>query len=195
MSSPETIVPKGLIKGKNMKQIDVREGARRQHRAISLFTAIQCWLKQIDGVALQRHHLERLLGLERFKKTRIKWLQEDLKELFPYQEIRWTAGKTNHFSSLFISRLPLNPYLPKGRMSTKERIEGITKVGPKIEMFKMWKRPEPNKIQNLFEGSMPFFADYANYDERLLSSYLTLLAQGQISPANIPPLEKDIDED
>ena len=55
-----------------MKQIDVREGAKRQHRAISLFAVIQCWLKQLDGIALQRHHLERLLGLERFKKTRVE---------------------------------------------------------------------------------------------------------------------------
>jgi hypothetical protein len=36
---------------------------------------------------------------------------------------------------------------------------------------------------------IPFFADSANYDERLLSSYLSLLAQGQIAARTIPPLK------
>lgn len=35
-------------------------------------------------------------------------------------------------------------------------------------------------------GSNPFFADSINYDERSLSAYLTLLAQGQIRIATIP---------
>ena len=46
-----------------MKQIEVREGARRQHRAIALYAALQCWLRQLDGVAIERVDLERLKTL------------------------------------------------------------------------------------------------------------------------------------
>jgi len=68
-----------------MQQIDLREGARRQHRAISLFAVIQCWMGNLEGVVFRRRDLERLIGLERFKEKRMDWLQEDLRELFPYQ--------------------------------------------------------------------------------------------------------------
>ena len=70
-----------------MKQIDLREGARRQHRAVSLYTVIQCWVRGLVGVLFRRNHLLRLLGLDRFKETRVDWLREDLRELFPHQEI------------------------------------------------------------------------------------------------------------
>ena len=89
-----------------MKQIDVREGARRQHRAAALFAVIQCWLRNLDGLVLLRRDLERLLGLERFKGTRVEWLQEDLKDFFPHQSAFWTAGKENSLHSLFVSESP-----------------------------------------------------------------------------------------
>ena len=108
-----------------MKQIDVREGARRQHRTISLFAVIQCWLRGIDGLGFQRRYLERLLGLERFKQKRVKWLKEDLKELFPYQEIFRSGNKS--FSSLIVSRLPFEQFIPKGSMNTEKRIKNISK--------------------------------------------------------------------
>ena len=107
-----------------MKQIDVREGARRQHRTMALFSMIQCWMRGLDGIAYYRSHLERLLGLERFKQTRIDWLQKDIKELFPHQELFWSSDKES-FSSLFVSRKKLKQYLPKGSMTTQKRIEGI----------------------------------------------------------------------
>lgn len=42
----------------------MREGARRQHRGISVFAMIQCWSRGLDGIAFERSSLERLLGLE-----------------------------------------------------------------------------------------------------------------------------------
>jgi hypothetical protein len=176
--------------GDEMKQIDVREGARRQHRTISLFAVIQCWQRGLDGLAFERRHLERLLGLERFKGKRVQWLKEDLGELFEYRETFWSSD-TESFASLFISRLPLRPSLPRGRMTTRERIKKMAAGGPKIELFKMWQRPSAAQVKAVFEGALPFFADYANYDERLLASYLSLLVQGQISPESIPPVEED----
>jgi hypothetical protein len=99
------------------------------------------------------------------------------------------------FKGLFFYPQPLKEFIPKGSMSTKKRIKNILKGGPKIELFKMWERSKPEKDQQLFQGAIPFFADYANYDERLLASYLSLLAQGQISVSSIPPLETEIEQD
>lgn len=170
-----------------MKQIDVREGARRQHRTVALFSMIQCWMRGLDGIAYYRAHLERLLGLERFKQKRIDWLQEDIKELFPHQEIYWSSNNES-FSSLFVSRKKLKLYLPNGSMTTQKRIDGIPENGPTIGIFQIWKRPNKKKAQESFSASIPFFSDYANYDERLLSSYLNLLINGQISVDAIPQL-------
>jgi hypothetical protein len=172
-----------------MKQINLREGARRQHRSISLFAVIQCWLRNLDGVAFQRAHLERLLGLERFKRTRVKWLEEDLKEFFPHQKTYWLTGKNNSLSSLFVARVPIISHLPRGSMTTAKRIAGIPAEGPRIALFELWRSSQPTSTVKIFESVVPFFADSANYDERFLSAYLALLAQGQISPQSLPSLK------
>lgn len=174
-----------------MKQIDLREGARRQHRAVSLFAVIQCWIRGLDGVAFQRTALERLLGLERFKRTRVKWIEEDLKEFFPHQATFWLSSQLKSFSSLIVSRSPLDGVLPKGSMSAKARLKGIPADGPKIELFQIWEVPKQKALEAHFEGIVPFFADAVNFDERFLSAYLNLLAEGQISPHNLPPLKAE----
>lgn len=66
-----------------MKQIDVEEGAKRQHRTVALFCVIQCWVRGLDGVILNRSDIERLVGIERFKETRIDWITRDFAEFFP----------------------------------------------------------------------------------------------------------------
>jgi hypothetical protein len=169
-----------------MKQIDLREGARRQHRALALFATIQCWMNKSEGVAFEREQLQRLLGLERFKKTRVDWLTTDLQELFPHvKAYRFTRAPTS-LSSMFVSRVPISKRLPKGSMTTKERLAKMSKTAPKIALFTMWKVPSQKELQSSFEGVVPFFADSVNYDERFLSAYLALLAQGQISPRALP---------
>jgi len=57
----------------------------------------------------------------------------------------------------------------------------------------LWCEPSRD-IDAAFEGLIPFFADRANFDERFLASYLALLAQGQISPGRLPPVEKSTEE-
>jgi hypothetical protein len=178
-----------------MKQIDIREGARRQHRSLSLFAVIQCWMRNLDGIAFQRKQLERILGLDRFKKTRVDWLEEDLKEFFPYVEKYWFTNKKNSLGSLIVGRVPFSEHLPKGVMTTKARIEQISPDAPRIGLFELWSIPSSQELSKSFEGLIPFFADSANYDERFLTSYLLLLAQGQISPHNLPPLKPAKDED
>ncbi len=77
-------------------------------------------------------------------------------------------------------------------MTDQERIAGISPDGPKIAMFKIWTQPDKEKVLKAFKAAVPFFADAANYDERLLSSYLALLVQGQISPQSLPELKIDV---
>mgnify|MGYP001613467450 FL=1 len=96
-----------------MKQVAVREGARRQHRIISLFAVVQCWIRGLDGLCFDREHLERLIGLTKFKSKRLKWLEKDIDEFFPHQELLTYSG-TEKFASLYISRIPFE--LPDGRM-------------------------------------------------------------------------------
>lgn len=180
-----------------MKQIDLREGARRQHRAAAVFAVIQCWLRGLDGVVFERNHLERVLGLERFKKTRVTWLGADLKDFFPFQSVYWHAlkrnsdGELNSFQSLWVSRIDLTPYLAPGTMSTQARLAKLPNGGPRMAPFKIWPRPSSNEIQRAFEAAVPFFADSVNFDERLLASYLALLCSGQISPRTLPSLQKE----
>jgi len=170
-----------------VKQIDVREGARRQHRAVALFTILQCWLRNLDGIVLDRPHLERLLGLRRFKGTRISLKEADFKEFFPFQEVYYFT-KTKLFRVALSVPREAQGFLPDGEMSDSERIKAI----PRMAIFKMWPRPDNKEtVLETFQAAIPFFADFANYDERLLASYLSLLIQGQVSPRSLPSLHDD----
>lgn len=171
-----------------MQQIDIREGALRQHRGLALFGVIQCWLRGLDGLVFDRPDLERVLGLERFKKERVRWLQDDFRDFFPHQETFWLQ-KPESFGSLYVCRIPFEKNLPDGMMTDKERIAAIKPGSAKLGLFEMWAKPSEEQIEATFEGLLPFFSDAANYDERLLSSYLALLCQGQISPKSLPPLK------
>ena len=155
-----------------MKQIDIREGARRQHRIISLFCVIQCWLYGWDGVQISREILKRLIGLEQVRFKRAMWMEDDFEEFFPYQQTDYNQWPCTSFNSLYLSRYPFEK-------------------NPLIGKFHMWDHPSEEDFAKLYEGFIPFFADAANYDERLLASYLSLLTQGQISPQLIPPVEKE----
>ena len=173
-----------------MQQIDLREGARRQHRTVALFAVIQAWLRNLDGLVFQRKDLQRLLGLQRFKQTRIEWLEEDFREFFPYQAIFWETYPVESFESLYVSRVPLPEEHTKGEMTDKARVQRISEAGPRLAFFAIWSKPDGDMLQQTFEGLVPFFADQVNYDERFLGSYLSLLAQGQISPKTLPNLEE-----
>lgn len=117
-------------------------------------------------------------------------MQEDFKEFFPYQEVFWMSDARDSFGSLYISRRKLDGVLPKGDLLDEKRIAGIPKCGPRLALFKIWDRPNAQKVLAAFKAAVPFFADAVNYDERLLHSYLALLAQGQISPRSLPSLRE-----
>ena len=153
-----------------MPQMTPRESARRQHRAVALLAVVQCWLRGIDGVLLERAHLHRLLGIERFSEARVEALEEDLAEFFPFRKSTWDPTIEMWFESLWISRREL--------------------AGSPPMTFEMWPSLDGEHLTRGFEGAVPFLADAENYDERLLASYLALLGQGQISPRSLPTLSK-----
>jgi hypothetical protein len=157
---------------------------------VALFAVVQCWLRDLDGLVFDRRDLERLLGLKRFKGTRVEWMREDFKEFFPSQEVFWMSNARDSFGSLYVSRRELDGVLPGGNMRDEKRIAGIPDDGPRLGLFMIWDRPDARKVLSAFKAAVPFFADFVNYDERLLHSYLALLAQGQISPRSLPPPRK-----
>lgn len=180
-----------------MKQIDLREGARRQHRMLAVFAVLQCWLRCLDGVVLKKTHLQRILGLKRFKRTRVNWLREDLREFFPYQTVFWVSGKMdaegelNSFACLWVCRRTLEGIIPQGEMSTEKRLAALPSSGPQLKLLTLWPESLSKETQRAFTESAPFLADTANYDERLLTSYLSLLCSGQIDPRSLDnPREK-----
>lgn len=98
------------------------------------------------------------------------------------------------FATLIVSRKELDGFVPKGSMSVDERLSRITQGGPVIEKFKKWKMPDiqSQKKKGANESLMPIFGDDANFDERLLNSYLSLLISGQISIKPLPPSNNSI---
>jgi hypothetical protein len=170
-----------------MAQKKEKEFARRQHRSLALFLVIQCWVKKTDGLILKRPQLERFISLERFRDKRIKWLEIDPKEFFPYQKYVH-SGTPETLSRVYVSRLPLEKYSSEELTNPKELIEESIDKHPRIALLSMWSKPKAKDIEKSVDWLQPLFTDLVNYDERLLSAYLSLLAQGQIRVQNIPSL-------
>lgn len=153
-----------------MGQVDVREGARRQHRKIALFCAIYCWIKVIDGVFIERSTLSRLIGIERFKGARLDWIIEDFKEFFLYVE----PVLENDYDS--------QPEKFARVLLSKVKTYGGTEPNKNFPMFDFdWLRSF--KFKGIFGNAV----SEANRDEMLLSCFLTLLSQGQIGPGSMFP--------
>jgi hypothetical protein len=88
-------------------------------------------MRNLDGIVFDRPHLERLLGLERFKGQRVTWIKADFEEFFPFREVYYYAGK-NSFGSLYLSRQRLKGVLPDGNMSDQKRIELIPEENRRV---------------------------------------------------------------
>ena len=170
-----------------MKQIDIREGARRQHRVVALYAVLQCWCRQLDGLVIDRLHLERLLGLKRFKDTRMEWLRKDFMEYFRYVSLYKYTHADNSLGSLYVSMVDMEGILPSGGMKDDTRLAAIPAHGPKFGMFEIWPRPDKAETLQAFSASAPLFAEASNYDERILTSYFAMLTNGQTSLRQLFP--------
>jgi hypothetical protein len=112
-----------------------RDACRREHRLIGHYLAVQAWIRGLDCVVLMRHDLEALFELERFKSARVQWLLQDLNPWFPEQKAYYRLRAPSSIESLFLSRAPIDSFLPKESMRTEARIKGMSPSAPKTERF------------------------------------------------------------
>jgi len=138
---------------------DNRELARCEHRRTSLFCAIQCWINGWDGIRVSRDQFKKLLALERFKSVRVEWMEEDFRELFPYQR----KYNPSRYPSFELSRRAFEEHTVIGECIIPERLNS-------------------DNIDTLGKHFIPTLAYANNNTECTLMDYLWLLAKGGISP-------------
>jgi hypothetical protein len=112
-----------------------RNSCKRQHRIIGHYLALQAWLRGLDCIVLSRHDLEFFLGLRRFKSIRVIWLQGDLQPWFQNQVPYYSSKAPSSISCLFLSRVIIEPHLPKGRMTTSQRLSAMKPGSPRADLF------------------------------------------------------------
>jgi hypothetical protein len=122
-----------------------RDACRRQHRVIGNYLALEAWSRTLDCIALDRGDLVKLLGLTRFKSTRVAWMQSDLAPWFPYQQAYYLTRAKSSIGSLFLSRLPIEQHLPKGSMSDDERIARMKADAPPTGKLAQGRRKIPDE--------------------------------------------------
>jgi hypothetical protein len=186
-----------------MKSLALRKAYRQLHRRLAVFAVLQCWFRGLDGVVLDKSHLQRILGLKKFKRIRVDWLSEDFRDFFPYREPFWVSGKVdetgnlNSFACLWVSCKEIKPFLGPPNAGIPDRLAQIPKHGPRMEMFALWPEAHKASFKTLTTpasasvlAELLGLGDMADrdYDEWLLSSYLTLLCHGDVGPGRIPGL-------
>lgn len=128
-----------------------RSACARQHHIIGHYLAVQAWHRGLDCIVLDRVDLEFFFGLQRFKGTRVRWLMEDLRPWFPYQENYNRTGVKASIHSLFLARVPIAEHLPSGSMTTEQRIERMAEAAPKTAVFldPKWLKVRPSEAEML----------------------------------------------
>jgi hypothetical protein len=115
---------------------------RRQHRLISLFSLIQCWLKGVDGLVFTYSDLARVLPVRKsIREAHINQLAENMREFFPFFVQRYSK-RPYKFIACFVSRRPIEDILPKGQNSITKQIEILKQKGVQIEPFRIWKEDQ-----------------------------------------------------
>ncbi len=158
-----------------MDQIEIREGARRQHRGLAMFCALYCWHHKKEAVFVRKEIFLRYLGLEKMKGKRYEWVLEDVSAYFPFVFTRNTDNK----DLIVFSRIPENTLL-------KEKEKAIH-FSPKILGLATY--PGISLIENgeealkFIDNSMPFLSEIKNLHEYAITNALSLLTNGLISPA------------
>jgi len=156
---------------RKQKNLQWEAKLRCQHRRISLFALIQCWLKEVDGLVLTHSDLAAILQLTRIEETHIDQLVDNMREFFPFCVPIWSP-RPKTLRACFVSRRPIRTILGKQGSSIPKQIEALKQEGIPFETFTIWTRDQ---------SRTPLTA---------LKTHLDALAQGDI--ANIPPMEKRV---
>ena len=120
---------------KNIKTLQIyRDACRRSHRILGAYLAMWAWKKRVDCVALDRAQSLRHLSLEAMREVRLEWLDEDIKDLFPYQEV--LVVRNNVYGSLYLSRKPFPRNAFEEKMPDARRVMLLSKLGVRASILK-----------------------------------------------------------
>lgn len=164
-----------------MIHMNYREGAACQHRSLALFAMIQCWMKNQDGIAIQRNQLSIIFGIEKFMNERIEWLKDDFSSYFPYSRIHFDDGK-KVFSHLIFSKKNLDFLGSNNNQPIDLLINNCLIYETTIGLFSLLNRSAKNSLA--VDDELPFLRGGISYHDSVISSYLLLLSQGKITPDN-----------
>ena len=103
-----------------------REACKRSHRILANYLMLQAWTKEADCVLVRKDGLFYFLGIDRMRQGRLKWLEEDIKDLFPYVEALNCHGG-GHMSTYF-SRFPFPDGVFDKIMHDNNRLETLKQL-------------------------------------------------------------------
>ncbi|MFP8967462.1 hypothetical protein ACKC9G_12840 [Pokkaliibacter sp. CJK22405] len=160
-----------------MEQLEIREGARRQHRGLAMFCVLYCWHHNKNAVFLRKELLLRYLGLERMKTTRYEWIIEDITDYFPYI---FKRNKNNNELIVF-SKIPESELLE----NKNEAIHFFPKILDLANYSIIGLDADGDQAYKFIEDSMPFLSGIKNLHEFAINNALSLLSNGIVQPAKV----------
>ena len=162
-----------------MDQIEIREGARRQHRCLTMFCALYCWNQDKTICYVGKDQFLLFLGLERLKEIRFKWFVEDGKAYFPHIfQTKNSKGK----ELIVLSRVD-EKELVTNKPKYKDKSILLKPSIFSLENYKLsFLEQNGEQLKKIFEEAFPFIKSVNNYYEFSILNVLSLLANGAISP-------------
>lgn len=104
-----------------------RESCRRSHRVLGSYLVLWAWRKGVDCVVVDRSELFWYLGIKAMRKERLQWLDQDIKDLFPYVEN--LSGRTGGHYSTYLSRRKFPRGVFDAYMRDDDRVGALGKHG------------------------------------------------------------------
>ena len=163
-----------------MDQIEVREGARRQHRSLAMFCALYCWHHDKCAVFVEKGTLLHYLGLKRMKEKRYEWLVEDVNSYFSHI---FKRKNPNGIDFIVFSKLP------ESELELVENQDAAKRFSPKVLDIAVYRTSDllsnegEKRVKKSIDKYFPFLSEINNLHEYALSNTLTLLANGVIQPS------------
>ena len=105
-----------------------RDACGRSHRILGAYLALWAWKKGADFVVLDRDQTFKYLGLGAMRERRLRWLEEDIKDFFPFQEALHSSRSGGHMS-LYLSRKEFSGDAFSRTMTDEKRIKLLTEQG------------------------------------------------------------------
>ncbi|SRR5258708_3133441 len=114
-----------------MSAEDIYRGAtRRAHRTLGSYLVQWAWANGVDCVALTRDQYLDFAGIRVMQDSRVAWLKEDLRSIFPFSHSNKFTGRAK-WAAIYLSRHPFpnGVFRLKPAPTTKKRIALMNKLG------------------------------------------------------------------